>query len=214
MQDDKVLVVSYRLLALRQYQDYSNNDDYGYGDYNYATWADCSLRSWLNDDFLNAAFSEQEAQAINLTSVKTPEIDRAITVYDSNEIYEKIPIHMQGSKDTEDMVFCLSVEEAETYFCWDAIRIANMTVTEQDYDYAVQTVKAIGESPENWGFIFGGYNLNETAPAMWWLRNGTYVNPYGGIWIGSRSGDGEIPRGWPCGVRPAMWLQLDAEMPK
>ena len=211
IQDDKALVVSEKLLALRQYQDYSFDGKPGYGDYNYSTWAECSLRSWLNNDFLKAAFSEQEKQAISLTSVKTPEIDRTITTYtNGNELYEKIPVHMQASKDTEDMVFCLSVDEAETYFCWDDMRIASMTVTEQDYDYAAKTVEAIGSGTDEWWYVFGGYEPGETAPKMWWLRNGTYVNPYGGIWLGSISGDGEILRGWPCGVRPAMWLQLDA----
>ena len=211
IQDDKVLVTSIELLGLSQYQDYSFDGEYGYGDYFYTTWAECSLRTWLNNDFYQTAFSEDEQQNLCLTLVKTPEINRVVKSYfDSNKTIEITPVYMQGSEDTEDMIFCLSVEEAETYFCWDEIRIANMIVTEQDYDYAVQTVEAIGLDSADWTYIWGGYELNEESPKMWWLRNGTYVNPYGGIWLNSISGDGDIPRGWPCGVRPAMWLQLDA----
>ena len=186
-----------------------------YCDYDYSTWAECSLRTWLNSDFYRIAFSKEEQQEICLTLVKTPEINRIIennvafiSDVESTEIIKEISVYMQGSEDTEDMIFCLSVEEAETLFCWDSIRIANMTVTEQDYDYAIQAAEAIGWSVEDWDYFHGGYELYEESPKMWWLRSGTYVSPFGGIWIGSTSGDGVIPRGWPCGVRPAMWVQL------
>ena len=214
IQDDKVLVTSIDLLALRQYQERPFEGTDGTIDYYYATWSESPLRAWLNNDFYQTAFSGQEKQEISLTTVKTPESERIIVAYydGSSEIYDRIPIQIRGSEDAEDKIFCLSVEEAELYFNWDVMRVAYMAVTQEEYDYAVQAAASIGYDTDSWTWTFAiGYELNEISPKMWWLRNGTYVSPYGMIWLGSVSGDGEIPCGWPCGVRPTMWLQLDAD---
>ncbi|MBQ1895119.1 MAG: hypothetical protein II167_05455, partial [Clostridiales bacterium] len=68
-------------------------------DYTEVTWEDCSLRRWLNNDFLNEAFSEAE-QGLILTTVCEP---------DSTFGGER------GSA-TEDKVFCLSAEEVFDYY--------------------------------------------------------------------------------------------------
>lgn len=228
IQDQSVLVISEKILALRQYYDdfpvpprADNSEDLStltwaeYGEivdaFSFPTWGECSLRSWLNNDFYQAAFSEQEQQAINVALVQTPDFETEYETLYSDDHVEKTPVVVQGFDDTEDMVFCLSVEEAYRYFCSCDDRIASLTVTQQDYDYAVQTVEAINGSIEGWEYVFGGYTMNENSPKMWWLRSGTYVDPYGDIWIGSISGDGELLGGWPCGVRPAMWLQLGVD---
>src|SRR5574344_220182 len=57
------------------------------------TWEECTLRKWINSDFINNAFSEEEQQII------------ALTKNDTN-----------GSRTTEDKVFLLSIEEAQKYF--------------------------------------------------------------------------------------------------
>src|SRR5574344_650965 len=57
------------------------------------TWEACTLRKWINSDFINNAFSEEEQQII------------ALTKNDTN-----------GSRTTEDKVFLLSIEEAQKYF--------------------------------------------------------------------------------------------------
>ena len=56
------------------------------------TWEKCTLRKWLNSEFINNAFSEEEQQAIVLTKNKT-----------------------NGSRTTEDKIFLLSTEEALEY---------------------------------------------------------------------------------------------------
>ena len=58
------------------------------------TWRDCDLRKWLNDEFFGAAFSSGE-QALIKTTVCT----------DNGE----------GSPDTEDRVFLLSVAEVKAF---------------------------------------------------------------------------------------------------
>ena len=57
------------------------------------TWEECTLRKWINSDFINNAFSEEEQQIIILTKNDT-----------------------RNSKTTEDKVFLLSIEEAQKYF--------------------------------------------------------------------------------------------------
>ena len=71
------------------------------------TWEDCSLRKWLNSDFLKSAFSEDEASSILVSTVKN----------DNNSVYST-----RGGNDTKDHVFCLSIAEAEQYFSSDEDR--------------------------------------------------------------------------------------------
>ena len=41
-------------------QAYNENDEY-------ITWKESSLRAWLNDKFMNRAFSDEEKEKINIT---------------------------------------------------------------------------------------------------------------------------------------------------
>lgn len=65
------------------------------------TWADCSLRQWLNNDFLNSAFNSTEQDKILWTQVKN----------NDNMEYKT-----NGGRDTEDRVFLLSLDEVNRYF--------------------------------------------------------------------------------------------------
>ncbi len=67
--------------------------------YEKATWEYCTLRKWLNEDFYNDAFTEEEKKRIRLTTVSNPDNPRYGT---------------KGGNDTEDRIFLLSISEAET----------------------------------------------------------------------------------------------------
>ncbi|WP_406547692.1 DUF6273 domain-containing protein, partial [Succinimonas sp.] len=71
------------------------------------TWEDCDLRKWLNNDFMKAAFTEEEQQRIKLSEVAN----------DDNWEHRT-----RGGNDTQDRVFCLSLAEAERYFKSDRER--------------------------------------------------------------------------------------------
>lgn len=71
------------------------------------TWDECSLRTWMNYDFLNNAFSADE-QA---------KIVAAIVSADKNPEYGTDP-----GNPTKDRVFLLSITEAEKYFSSDSAR--------------------------------------------------------------------------------------------
>ena len=61
------------------------------------TWATCTLRTWLNDAFLNTAFTSAEQVAIKNTTV----------VNDDNPYYD-----IEGGENTTDKVYLLSIAEA------------------------------------------------------------------------------------------------------
>ena len=61
------------------------------------TWETCSLRKWLNEEFLNTAFSKEEQKRIQLTKVKNKDND-----------YNFFPV--KGGRSTEDAVFLMSCD--------------------------------------------------------------------------------------------------------
>ena len=78
-----------------------------------ATWANCSLRRWLNEDFLGTAFDAEEQLMLQTRSVPAGKN----TVYNTNP----------GS-GTQDKVYILSMQEVERYFPYDEARICTITV--------------------------------------------------------------------------------------
>ena len=65
------------------------------------TWEQCDLRKWLNEEYYEKTFSEEEKAAILECELKNP---------DNSDYGTK------GGKDTRDRVFLLSIGEAEKYF--------------------------------------------------------------------------------------------------
>ncbi|MBO4368058.1 MAG: hypothetical protein J5859_05030 [Clostridia bacterium] len=89
------------------------------------TWERCSLRIWLNDAFLQNAFTPEEQALIQLTLVEP----------DANPDYANDP-----GNATEDRVFLLSISEAQEYFADDAARVcypSAYTVGKGAYVYSV-----------------------------------------------------------------------------
>ena len=86
------------------------------------TWETCTLRSWMNNDFLNAAFSSSEQAKIATVTNQNP---------DNPEYGTK------GGKPTQDKIFALSIDETNQYFTSDSDRKAYTTdyAHEKGYDY-------------------------------------------------------------------------------
>ena len=89
--DNKALVISKYALDCQQYNTSFAN----------VTWETCSLRQWLNETFINNAFSDEEQKQIKRTTVPA----------DKNPDYNTTP-----GNATNDKVFLLSIKEAEKYF--------------------------------------------------------------------------------------------------
>ena len=75
-------------------------------------WESCTLRSWLNDSFLNDAFTKGEQLVIDKTQV-----------INADNAARRTP----GGNPTVDKVFLLSIDEAEEYFASDSARACSTT---------------------------------------------------------------------------------------
>lgn len=76
------------------------------------TWQYCSLRKWLNDDFVNSAFTQEEQEQIILSDISA----------DKNPCSSTYP-----GNPTKDKVFLLSIPEVEKYFSCDEERVVWLT---------------------------------------------------------------------------------------
>lgn len=150
------------------------------------TWENCSLRVWLNNEFLNDAFTGEEQDAIMTTDV----------------VNEDNPENRaEGGNNTFDKVYILSFREAvnvaygfdENYGSRSLSRcVACTDYTKSHYSFPMRI-----DNPQGIG--------------DWWLRTPAYKNKtaidvciYGNM----VDLDGCFVE-WYCGVRPVMHLNLD-----
>jgi hypothetical protein len=97
VQDGRTLLIAQTILEERPYHDEETD----------VTWEACSLRSYLNGEFLGEHFSAEDQESIALSSV----------VNDDNPEYGT-----SGGNDTQDRVFLLSIDEANQYLSNDEDR--------------------------------------------------------------------------------------------
>lgn len=159
----RILVISKYILEQQQY----------HMEYDAVTWETCSLRNWINNEFINTAFSVEEKEMIATTTVSA----------DKNPDYKTNP-----GNETQDKVFLLSIVEANTYFHSNAERSCEPTA------YAM--AKGISRYDGNWWLRTPGENL----------AYATSVDPYDGYIYKS----GRIVYLCEFGIRPAMWIDLEA----
>ena len=105
--EEKELLISKYALDVKPY----NNE------YNRTTWEDCTLRKWLNEDFLNNAFNEEEQKRIITSTISA----------DNNLKYNTLP-----GEVTRDKIFILSSTEAAEYLTDENTRVCVPT------EYAVK----------------------------------------------------------------------------
>ena len=170
-ENNRVLVISDKALDCRAYQANSVS---------YVTWEKCSLRKWLNNDFINSAFSDDEKVKIPTVTVSA----------DKNPEYDTYP-----GNATKDRVFLLSIVEAEKYFTSDEARkcvpteyaISNGAYTSDSYTKG-------GKATCWWWLRSPGFNLYNAAD----VEVGGDVSEDGGSAYSSADA-----------VRPAMWITID-----
>lgn len=102
-ENNKIFVISEKALDCQPYniEQYAN-----------VTWETCTLRKWLNTDFINSAFSSDEKAKISTVTVSA----------DKNPKYGTDP-----GNATQDQVFLLSIAEANKYFDYDNIKTCRLT---------------------------------------------------------------------------------------
>ena len=172
---DRILVISESVLDHQPYNTVCTD----------VTWSNCSLRQWLNDEFLNAAFTEQEKAAIPVVDVSA----------DENPKYSTDP----GSA-TQDKIFLLSIEEVSRYFSSDSARTVHPTV------YAEEQGSFVEETTDNswWWLRSPGKNRSYAASVF---VNGV-VNYSGYYTITGNFNQGSGVNYWGGSVRPVLWIDL------
>ena len=137
------------------------------------TWAECTLREYLNDQFYNA-IPEEDRTRILLTHVVTPD-------HDPDNYFA-----VEGGDDTEDYIFCLSMEEAYEYF--DGLE-----------DRKAVFAEGVGDGQRPW----------------WWLRTPGKgkaafdgAKTYEFVFVSDSGEIQEYGSGiqYELGVRPAFWI--------
>lgn len=107
------------------------------------TWETCSLRTWLNDDFYNAAFSEKEKEVIHTTIVSA----------DKNPSF-----NLAQGNNTQDKMFLLSVQEVNKYFGLEKARQCSATQYAISRGSMVLTQKKLG-----WWWLRTSGNIQSRA---------------------------------------------------
>lgn len=148
-------------------------------DYAAVAWDACTLRKWLNEDFINEAFNESERARIKTTPV----------VAAKNPSYDSNP-----GNDTEDHIFILSIDEAEKYFVSNEERMSEAT----------ERASADGL----WIGAYSQQLANGGNTVMWWLRSPGGSDRYAAaVRNGGAVGRyGNAVNELFCGVRPVLWL--------
>lgn len=98
--DDRLLVISVKALDVMSYQSARNITASHASHLSSIWWGNCSLRKWLNKDFLTKSFSADEQEKILSTKISTSVFTQTI----------------RGTFETEDHLFCLSIAEVNQYF--------------------------------------------------------------------------------------------------
>ena len=106
-QDGMVLLLSNEAIDCRMYNDRHES----------TSWAECDLRQWLNSEFIDIAFTEEEASCIWYSDIVNENNNTGL---------------VDGGVDTIDQIFILSCSELESYFPDDSSRLCFPT------DYAIE----------------------------------------------------------------------------
>ena len=100
VEDDRSLLVSKEILSKQPYDTSGGGIDPETDAYDANLWKNCSLRTWLNNDFYNTAFGDQS---------------RSVIVRSTNS-QEKLDADKHGGPDTNDNVFILDYTQAHNYY--------------------------------------------------------------------------------------------------
>ncbi len=174
-------------------------------------WETCSLRSWLNNDFLHAAFSEEEQGHI-------PEVTLA---NEDNSYYGT-----EGGNETTDRVFLLSVDEVRDIigYSWyddETLLGYGQSLVVEPTQHAIDAgaiAYSILESNYDRFLKEKGYDSNVIGcnGIGWWLRTPGFDS--GEVCVVSSFGGAGADKNYSViygciAVRPAMYLDINAILP-
>lgn len=171
VQDNKCLLLSKYGLDARPFN----------SEWKSITWEQCTLRKWLNEDFLHTAFTGNEQTSIIVSNV------------DNSRVQNDSEADTLVGNDTHDKIYLLSRYEANQYFSDDNTR------------RCVPTAYAISNGAD----IFGANKVDGQSTARWWLRSSNAGNGVEAIVNEDGANNvGHIVFIDGICVRPVMWIDL------
>ena len=151
VKNGKALIISKYALDSKPYNESNAN----------VTWETCTLRKWLNNEFINAAFSADEKALIPTVTVSA----------DKNPVFNTNP-----GKATRDKVFLLSDAEVDKYLSGSAGQCKHTVYTlanDGAYNhYCYWWLRSPGET-QNYAAVSGSragspvYSTYAVRPALW-----------------------------------------------
>ena len=191
---------TYVLLSVKGLDAMPYNDTFSSG----MTWADCTLRAWLNGEFYETAFTAEEKDRIVLSRLVNPRNIRQDT---------------SGGQDTEDRVYLLSLEETGRYFNVDPYNGEGVICSQALICMPTQTAINNGANYLD-DAMYGlesrnyGYTLKRRA-CWWWLRSPGADHSYASLvsycGLVTRYGN-HVDNRMGC-VRPVIRARLDGYVP-
>ena len=183
VQNNTALIITEYIIEQRAY----------HNAYKDITWADCSLRKYLNSEFYDRFTAAEKSRIIPVLNKNS-----------DNQWYGS-----KGGSDTQDSIFLLSIEEAVCRYFGDSSsklynpgRNQRYWFERKDKNNSKRIVRLESRKEGSW---------------WWWLRSpgrvnikAVYIHGDGNIGIqGNNILKGNISDG-ECkgGIRPALWLKL------
>ena len=174
--DGKALLISKYCMDAQPYEE----------DPVYVTWELCSLRSWLNTTFVNAAFSKNQQELL----VSTQLINQDNIKYDTD-----------GGINTTDKVFLFSQSEAEKYLTGNLINAPSTAYCRSLSRYSVY-------EPNGYASWYLRSPGNDNKSVMYVSESGE-INTYG-EYCGYQRMSGEDTRFVQHLIRPAIWIDISS----
>lgn len=171
IEGNKALLISKYALDCQPYNSFDTD----------VTWEECSLRNWMNDEFLNFAFNGMCQELICSSTLSA----------DNNPRYSIDP-----GEATNDKVFLLSITEANRLFTSNEARLCGVTPFAKARGVETSsTYKTVsGEATcRQWLRTTGSIQSRALA-----IDNDGSADDYRGVYVYSREA-----------VRPAMWINLE-----
>ena len=188
VQGDKALIIAQDIVEIRPYNEQSTN----------ITWETCSLRRYLNGEFLQKFSKEEQAQIVE-TKIYNP---------------DNLWYGTKGGNDTTDKIFLLSLEEVDKYFgdSGDYLNKRRVKYSARQYPNGKMV-------PANDGYGFSNENVGnriskfKNEASWWWLRSpGQYHEAAGVLDVGFVYVTGCFVSFDFGGVRPALWIDLSLQI--
>ena len=187
VEDGRAMVLSRYVLELKAYHHIIAVDSS-------VSWETWDIRAWLNKEFFEGSFNEEEIARIPTVIVETPVLHHFANVPPIN--------------DTEDKVFLLSYQEASRYLKGGKARKCQPT------EYAIANYETI--QGKEWNRKMSVREA-DYGNCLWWLRSSGEF-PGSAMMVGSDGGiNGYIGylnltnldmQDYNYGIRPAMWIDL------